>query len=185
MSGNRKTWVFNRLHSTATKDRKKSFERYINNRDKNIDLNLTTEVLELERDKDFNASYDLELDNHIMNIGDELYLNVEFDFTLAGRTLPKDRTRPYTLHNRYFINSETEIEIPDAYKCTYLPDPVTLKEDNYDIELSYSLEGNVIHYDKSIKIKNPEIQISDFVKWNETIESVKTFYDDQIILQKK
>ena len=183
-TGERKVWLLNRLASLPTKDRKAALQSYLDNSDKNIGAELKTDQTEFPRDENINIEYGLSVDNKIINLANELYINLENDFQLKDYTL-EDREKPLDLSYPYFIDSQTSLAIPDGYKLTYKPEAVTINHSKFDINLSYETQNNKILYTKNLMIKDPVILESDFNKWNSAIKEMSIFYEDQIILEKQ
>ncbi|MDG2418738.1 MAG: hypothetical protein P8M17_07080, partial [Saprospiraceae bacterium] len=61
----------------------------------------------------------------------------------------------------------------------------SIQNEKYGFSLSIKEENDTVVYSKKIEIKAPILDLKDFSDWNKTIERVKEFYADQIILNKK
>jgi len=184
IAGTRKTWIYNVLNSYKTAKREEILQSYIDNDDKNVVIDLGDAKVDLSRDNDFTFDYEVRIDNQITKIADELYINLEFDNTYKSYDIPEDRKRPLTLNQSYFIQTDTQLEVPAGLSVSYLPESVNIVNDKYEFLLSYNKEGNTIVYSKSIKIKSPIIETEEFDAWNKAIKALNDFYSDQIILNK-
>jgi len=183
-TGERKVWLLNILSSIKENNRVKALESYINNSNKNISATLNSELDEFPRDKDINVDFQMSVDNKIVDLANELYINLENDFHLKKYNV-EERVKPLDLSYAYFVDSQTSLDIPKGYKLTYTPEEVNVNHSKFDFSLSYKQKGDQIQYSKKLKIKDPIILKSDFVSWNKAIKQLDAFYDDQIILEKQ
>lgn len=183
-SGERKVWLLNNLTRMNKKDRQEALQSYISNQDNNIQAQLSTELNDFPRDQDIKVEYDLNVDNKIIDLANELYVALELDFPFRKYQL-EEREKPLDLSYSYYLDCKTNLTIPDGYMISYTPESVIFNDSKFDFDLSYELEGNVIVYTKKIIIKDPTILVSDFEKWNNVMDQLSTFYDDQIILKKQ
>lgn len=184
-TGNRKSRILYMLSNTPSKNWDDAVRSYIGNGDKNISLVLNEETNLDSRDKDLKINFNIKIDNHITNIGNELYINPEIDFQFKSFDMPEDRTVPYEFSDKYNIKTTQEISIPEGWKITYMPESVKVDLEDYTFDLSYSENAGVVTYVKIIEIKNDWLDVSEFESWNATIKKVKSFYEDQIIFSKQ
>lgn len=184
MSGGRKGRMAYYLSSVAAKDQQEFLSNYMSNQDKNVEIDITSTDLAINRDKDYSVSFDIALANKSFVIGDEIYFNPEFDFAFQSFEKFEDRDIPYDMSEIAVMNSEMKIKMPDGYTMSYLPSPIWAEGDGYDVQLSYELVGDVIHYNRNISIKEEIMHPSAFDDWNTVIDQLKTFYSDQVILKK-
>ena len=183
-TGERKVWLLNVLSSIKENNRVDALESYINNSNKNIAASISSEFNEFPRDEDINVDFQMSVDNKIIDLANELYINLENDFHLKKYNVDK-RVKPLDLSYAYYVDSETKLDIPEGYKLTYTPEDVVVNHSKFDFNLSYKQQGNHIQYSKHLKIKDPIILKSDFQSWNKAIKKLDAFYDDQIILEKQ
>lgn len=184
MSGGRKGRMAYYLSSVAAKDQQEFLSNYLSNQDKNVEIDITSTDLAINRGKDYSVSFDIALANKSFAIGDEIYFNPEFDFAFQSFEKFEDRDIPYDMSEIAVMNSEMKIRMPDGYTMSYLPSPISAEGDGYDVQLSYELVGDVIHYNRNISIKEEIMHPSAFDDWNTVIDQLKTFYSDQVILKK-
>ena len=184
-SGDQKTYLLNYLASAPQNEWDKIVKAKLANYDKNIKLDLKSTPSLENRGKDVEMGYDVVVNNHVINLGDELYVNPETSFDFQDYEIPSDRETAYDYSETYFIDSETTLNIPEGWKVQYLPEAIAVDNDKYAFRLSYQAESNKIVYKKSIEIKDPLVEVSDFGNWNSAIGKLKNFYSDQIIFSKK
>lgn len=184
-TGNKKSSMYYYLSETPKNKKEQFFQNYINNKDKNIAIKIK-EIPTLEdRSKNILLEYNLELNNRITTIGKELYLNIELDYPFMNYDMEKDRNRAFEFNRKTSIVGETNLVLGKEYAVDYLPTPVNIETDSYIFQLRYEINNNTLTYNKKIEIKNELLLPEQFEKWNESINKVKEFYGDQIILKKQ
>ena len=99
--------------------------------------------------------------------------------------MPEERNTPYEFSGKYFIENTSTLKVPEGWKVNYLPTAIDEQNEKYGFSLSIKEENDTVVYSKKIEIKAPILDLKDFSDWNKTIERVKEFYADQIILNKK
>lgn len=184
-TGNRKTHILYLLSTIPKNDWEDFALSYLSNRDKNVQLKLITQPSLENRDADVELSYKIGMENHIIDLGEELYINLEFDNQFENFQMPEERNTPYEFSGKYFIENVSTLKIPEGWKVNYLPPAIEEQNDIYRFSLSFKEENGSVVYSKRIEIKTPILNLKDFSDWNKIIQRVKEFYADQIILNKK
>ncbi len=184
-TGNRKTSMLYGLSRKPKEDWKDYLIANLSNGDKNVKIDLKTEVSLARHDDDFKLAYDLKLDNHIIDLEGEQYLNLELDHEFRNFTMSEERDVPYEFSGKYFIENTTTLAVPEGWSVSYLPTAMAEDQEKYNFSLSYEKEAGKLIYHKKIIIKNPLLTVADFETWNKSIEALNAFYADQIILTKK
>ncbi len=183
--GNRKTYIFNILSNYPQKEWEELMKNYISNGDKNVQTTLHADPNLNNRDNDFKLEYDIIMDHHLIDLGDELYINLESDFSFQKLDMPDDRNVSYEFSGKYFIEHTSILEFPEQWKVSYLPEAMNIEQEQYSFSLSFEESQNQVIYKKRIAIKDVMLNVSDFKEWNEAIKQLNEFYADQIILVKK
>ncbi|MDG1433906.1 MAG: transglutaminase domain-containing protein [Saprospiraceae bacterium] len=184
-TGNRKTYILYLLSTIPKNDWEDFALSYLSNGDKNVQLNLFNQPTLKNRDVDVELSYEIKMENHIIDLGEELYVNLEFDKQFENFEMPEERNTPYEFSGKYFIENTSTLKVPEGWKVNYLPTAIDEQNEKYGFSLSIKEENDTVVYSKKIEIKAPILDLKDFSDWNKTIERVKEFYADQIILNKK
>lgn len=191
-TGNKKSEMYYYLANTPSNKKKLFFQNYITNEDKNIKIEIEEIPTNESREKDIEIDYSVELKNRVIDLGKELYISVELDFVFRNYDMADDRTRAFKFKRKTAIEGETTLKLPEGMSVKYLPSPVGIDTKDYKFQLSYISKENpdvpgetILHYFKSIEIKNEILLPEQFEDWNNVISKVKEFYGDQIILEKK
>ena len=135
------------------------------------------------RDQQLNIDYKIDISNKVSSFDNEIYVDLDFmneykDFLL------KDRKTDFEMDYKTQYESDITLKIPLGYKVTQLPENIVVKEENYEINLSYTLENNVIHYKKLFLFKNGTLKTSEFDNWRALNKKITDSYNTQIILTK-
>ncbi len=171
--------------NTLKNDKKDEFlEYYLNKGNSNIkvtDIN-TTDLQ--DRDANIDISYDIDIKNAVSSFDNTVYVDLDIDKELSGYELDKRKT-DYLFSSKKDLESTIRLELPHGYKVSHLPENISVKSKNYDMFVGFSKEGNAILYKKRFKIKNAQIETTDFEEWNDFIKKLNTIYNEQIILTKE
>jgi len=185
-NGSSRIHLANYLSEIEKAKKEKFLTYYLSNDNKNVgitNINLPDWTI---RDQALDLTYDISLDNQVIDLGKELYLNVEIDHEFAHSDMKKDRVTPYEFSDKYLINSNCEIQLPTKVSIDYLPETVDIQHDKYSFHLAYEKTAdNTIVYSRRIELKETMLEVEDFQEWNAAIQQVKEFYEDQIILKKE
>lgn len=171
--------------NTLKNDKKDEFlEYYLNKGNSNIkvsDIN-TTDLL--DRDANIDISYDIDIKNAVSSFDNTVYIDLDIDKELSSYELDKRKTN-FLFSSKKDLESSLRLELPNGYKVSHLPENISVKSKNYDMSVAFSKDGNAIVYKKHFKIKNAQIETSDFEEWNDFIKKLNTIYNEQIILTKE
>ncbi|MEM9822307.1 MAG: transglutaminase domain-containing protein, partial [Bacteroidota bacterium] len=181
--GNSKTRFYNQINSISDDNKTRWLKNYLSNAEKDQKVSIDQLPDLSNRDEDLVIDYALEVNNRIIDLGKEKYLNPELDMEFKNFTVPEDRVLPYEFSNKYYINNTTTINLPSNWTSTYIPEPIAIANDAYSFHLNYQIKDNSIVYTKEIIIQDITIRPEAFKSWNESIKSLAAFYEDQLIFK--
>jgi transglutaminase-like putative cysteine protease len=184
-NGEAKIGLVGSYQSLRNDNKKDAFESYLRSGNPNILVSNIKNPNWNDRQKPLQVSFDLKANHQITKAGNELYVNLEWDKELGTLEFDSTRKNDYELDHKIFMSTQIELMIPDGYKVDYLPDPLTVKKQDYTFEGSYSNKANTIVYSKKIIVNTAIIKKNDFTAWNEFIKTIGKFYTDQVVLVKK
>jgi len=72
----------------------------------------------------------------VSSFDNEIYIDLEFMNEYKGFSL-KDRKVDYEMDFKTAYDSQINLKIPDGYKVTRLPSNLTVKETNFDINITF------------------------------------------------
>lgn len=150
-----------------------------------FNLNSFTEENIGNRDLPYNVNYDFELDNYIIKVDKELYLNPYLHKIFEKNPIQKDRVTGYDFEIVSFFNSEYEFEIPANYKVKYIPKNFTLDNELLKVNAVFTESNNKILVKYTFEVKKLIIEPSDFQLWDDSIKKMKSNYSETLILTEK
>ncbi len=150
-----------------------------------FNLNSYTEENIVGRDLPYNINYDFELDNYLIKVDKEVYLNPFLHKIFEKNPIQKDRTSGYDFEIISLFNSQYEYEIPSNYNLKYIPKDFTLENELLKVGTTYSKENNQITVKYTFEVKKLVIEPNDFQLWDESIKKMKSNYSETLILIEK
>ena len=173
--------VYTSIRNEKKKDALSSFLRH---GDDNLILQNIKEPDFKERQKPLQVSFDFKANNQLTKAGNELYVVMDWNKEFSGLEFDDKRKNDYEFTNKYYLDVQTELLIPDGYKVDYLPSAFKRSTSHYSFEGSYTNKGKSILYKKLIVVNKPVLLKSEFDAWNKFIKEINTFYNDQVVLVK-
>jgi Transglutaminase-like superfamily/Domain of Unknown Function with PDB structure (DUF3857) len=173
------------VYNTFKSDKKdETLENYLAKSDKNILVtNIKTSDLK-NRDIKLTIDYNIEVENKVSSFDNDMYIDLEYMNEFKGFEL-KDRKTDYQFDFKKNYESVVTLAIPAGYKVTKLPTDLIVKENNFDISITFQKTDKEIIYKKSFVFKNGEIKAFEMTKWNDFIKNLISNYNQQITLSKQ
>ncbi|KAF2508412.1 DUF3857 domain-containing transglutaminase family protein [Flavobacterium zhairuonense] len=126
--------------------------------------------------------YNFDLDNYIVKVDKEIYLNMFLDKFFDRSNLAKDRVAQYEFEYLTQFSTQYVLEIPKNYKIKYLPKDFDIDNDYLKAHFAYEVKSNMLYLNVNLQQKKLLLNKPDFEPWNETIKKLKTNYSETIIL---
>lgn len=133
----------------------------------------------------FMISGEIEVKNKITVLDNQIYIELDPFQDLKEQRLANDRISDYDLTEKLNINTEISLQIPADYVVTSLPEKLSISNNFYNISAEYKEENGVVIYKKVITSNTNTIHSKDFSSWNNGVEQLNVFYNNQVILTKK
>ncbi|SHI74980.1 transglutaminase-like domain-containing protein [Flavobacterium terrae] len=172
------------IFNSFRKDKKEeTLEYYLSKGDKNITVNnIKTSDLK-NRDQNLTVDYNLSVSNKVTSFDNEIYIDLEFMNEYKNLEFSERKTDYEFDYKTYFV-SNVVLTIPQGYKVTKLPQDLLIKENDFDVSVTYKIIGNTIEYKKTFVFKNAVIKSADMNKWNEFNKNLVNNYNQQITISK-
>ncbi|WP_181368936.1 DUF3857 domain-containing protein [Flavobacterium pallidum] len=138
-----------------------------------------------DRDQPYRIDFNFNLDNYIIKMGREMYVNMYLDKAFEKLTIEKDRIAKYEFDFLMYTNSAYKLEIPANYSVKSLPPAFSMDNDYFKADFSHEVRDNNVALTIKLKQKKILLDNTDFEKWNESIRKLKSAYNETIILQEK
>lgn len=181
--GESRAQFLNIYNSFETNKKKERLEGYLSKQDKNI---LVSEIKTTDfqnRDTKLNIDYKIDIANKVSSFDNEMYIDLEFMNEYKGFAL-KDRKIDYEMDYKTTYDSQINLKIPEGYKVTRLPSNLSIKETNFDINITFEKTDKEIIYKKSFIFKNGCIKAAEMDKWNDFNKQLVENYNQQITISK-
>ncbi|MFY7963581.1 MAG: transglutaminase-like domain-containing protein [Chitinophagaceae bacterium] len=181
--GEEKEYLLSQLNNIKKENVKESFQKYLtgNNNDYAISDLVTSDLNNY--DKAVTAKYNLLHKNALSSFGKELYLDVDFRKDFGNFTIDTaERKLDYWHYFKFNVFQETEVNLPVGAKIISMPQNILIKNDDYEIDITYTQQPNKLFYKKSIIVKNPKLSKAKFNQWNADFKKLKDFYSEQVII---
>ena len=150
-----------------------------------FNLNSYTEENIGNRDLPYKVNYDFELDNYLIKVDKEVYLNPFLHKIFEKNPILKDRVTGYDFEIISLFNSQYEFEIPANYSVKYVPKNFTLENELLKVGTVYTQDNNKINVKYTFELKKLVIEPTDFSLWEESIKKMKSNYSETLILTEK
>ena len=118
------------------------------------------------------------------NFNNEFYVNFDFYEEYLDGLIDTTRKFDYIFPIKENIIHETEILIPDNYTVSYIPENITIENEDFNILIAFTRSGNKIQYKKTISFPTSKISKKNFAVWNKSVKTLKDFYNNQLVLKK-
>jgi hypothetical protein len=172
--------IYNHFESNKKKE---MLDGYLAHQNKSIKVDQVKMSDINNREQKLTIDYTIDIANKVSSFDNEIYVDLDFMNEYKEFQL-KDRKTDYEFDYKTLYESVITLKLPAGYKVTKLPESIAVKENNYEVNLSYAVENNVIIYKKSFLFKNAVLKASDFEQWRAVNKRVAESYNTQIILTK-
>jgi hypothetical protein len=136
------------------------------------------------RDLPYIVNFNFEIDNYLVKIDDEMYINLCLDRRYEALILEDDREWKFDLDFLTKSNSKYQLEIPKGYKLKSVPKNFLSDNDVFVAKVTYTITNNNVLIDILFDSKKILLEKSDFKAWNATLKSIKSYFNESIILTK-
>lgn len=138
-----------------------------------------------DRDKPYEINYSFDLDNYIIKIDKDIYVNLFMDTNLSQMLIEKDRISKFELDFLSAGEGIYELEIPQTHKIKYLPKDLEINNDLLSGSFKFREKDNKVILTARFDQKKILLDKSDFELWNESIKKIKANYGETLILTQK
>jgi hypothetical protein len=181
--GESRAQFLNIYNSFETNKKKERLDGYLSQQDKNILVSDIKSTDFQNRDTKLNIDYKIDIANKVSSFDNEMYIDLEFMNEYKNFAL-KDRKVDYEMDYKTVYDSQITLKIPEGYKVTRLPSNLTIKENNFDITITFDKTDKEINYKKTFTFKNGCIKATEMDKWNDFNKKLVENYNQQITISK-
>lgn len=182
---------FNRSHTLASigdasnKTRFEMIKEIVLKGNNKFNLKEYSEENLQDRDKPYGIAFNFDLENYIVKVDKEIYINLFLDKIYDKMSIEKERISKYEFEYLTYFNTKYELEIPQNCTVKYLPKNFTLDNELLKADFVYEMQNNTVTLNIQLKLKKILLDTIDFKLWNETIKKIKSNYTETLILLEK
>jgi len=170
------------MNSLELQNREKALYNFVS--DGNISIkpsNIVTSDIS-NREGKANISYDLELENHVIESNGKKYVNLDWERMFEDLEFDTGRRSDFDFDTKLCMRSETKLELGNL-KPEYIPETVMVDNEFYKIILNIRQQGNVLIYKREYIAKQAYLPVSELKNWNAIQKKMNVFYNDYVILK--
>lgn len=185
MAGIARSHNLSRMSTTNTKKRFNSIKGYVRLGSNKFQLLNQVEKNVEERDSIYIIDFDYELDNYLVQLDDEVYINMFLrDLTLIDE-FEEDRVFPFVFQYKLNYAIQVDLEIPADKEVGALPESLFVDNGQFVYSGEYKKQNDRVILDYSIKLKEISIEPEHFEVWNASVKEIKKFMKQTITLNDK
>ena len=177
------------MYSAMNQTNDKSKEKFINNflsRGSNKFKVNKYEVVDTGDPNKYYVSGQFELEGVDRKIGDDWFLNLNFQKLFEHQEIDYPRRKiPVEFDFKNERQYVTILEIPEAYKLSYLPQSKSYKNEVWSFDLSYEEKKNQVILTQPFENNDLLMPVGKFQAWNKVLENLLPAYKETISLSKK
>ncbi len=139
-----------------------------------------------QRDTSLMIQYDLSVNDYAEEIDGKLYLNLNLlRMVPLDKSDWKKREVGISFDYNYSSEYELELEVPAGYTVASVPEPVSLSNQLYGMDVKYLIRDNKVVLNHRFWIDTLLIPVDGLADWNAYYEKLLAGYKTVVILKKK
>jgi transglutaminase-like putative cysteine protease len=135
-----------------------------------------------DRDLPYVVNFNFDLDNYLVKVDKELYLNLYLEKYYEKLIIEKNRVAKFEFEFLTYTNTTFELTLPKNYSLKYIPKNFSLDSDYLKADFTYEVKNEKIILHCQLKQKKIILDNKDFELWNLDIKKLKTNYSETLIL---
>lgn len=185
VSGEEKVTLLNIFSMVGTNSKKELVNFYLTTDDKDVTITKLQEPGEIDRDKSLDFQFDFEGKNMFLEVGNEIFLNMEFDRDYGESDGRTDRETDIQLEYEFNVNNLTVLDVPAGYTVNHLPPDVDIDTEWFSMKLKYTVKDGKVSYKKTLIAKQRIFPKEMLQQWNDAIVKLRDSYNDHVVLVKQ
>jgi hypothetical protein len=157
--------------------------RVLTDGNRNVKIESSSPFDTTDRDHDIDLKYDLKVSNAVSNFDNTYYLELDPVRYMSNFKMEEDRKTSFQLISKRKEQKSFVLNIPENFTVGTLPEVLNIENEYLSIQMKYVEENQKIVYTSDITVKKRLIEKNDFALWNDSIDQLKSFYDEQIVLK--
>lgn len=153
----------------------------------NNKFKITNSSHETIDDNRINVNYDFTIEDYIVSVDNEVYVNLNLTKEFPRLELLKEDRKHEIVqpfNTKYVVFCE--LTIPENYEITYIPQNASFKKSKfYNYSIVYKKENNKILYSFDIVFDKLVLPKENFDEYNEMLKKLRADFKETIVLKKK
>lgn len=127
-------------------------------------------------------SYDLIIEDYYREIGDRIFINMNFDRKLSEESVDIDgRKYGKKFDNKFEIQYTTSLTIPDGYSLKSIPEKSNYDKEKFGYEITYIQKDQKVVQSKKIYLNTLHVSPDEFQIWNDFIQNLVSEYKKNLV----
>lgn len=148
-------------------------------------LNNFDEANLADKDAPYAVDFEFELDNYLINAGNETYVNLFLKKPFEKIHIGQDRRAQLEFAHLVKEIYQFTIKIPEGYTLKYLPKNFGQDNELMKYHIEYVVLDNKVQLNFVIETKKLLLSPSDFQIWNQSLKELKSHYNENLIFTTK
>ena len=138
-----------------------------------------------DKDKPYIINYNFNLDNYIIQLDSDIYINLFLDKFFEDLLIEKDRNSIFEFEFLTQFKKNYNLQIPINYTIKQIPKNFSINNDCLQADFIYNLKDGKLNLNINLIQKKLTLEKNDFELWNSSIKALKNNYNQVLILSKK
>jgi hypothetical protein len=183
--GFNRSYLLAQIGDAANKTRFELIKSSVIKGNNKFNLKSFEEENKADRDLPYVINFNFDLENYILKVDKEIYINLYLDKHYENMNIEKDRISKFNFDFLSQINNKYELEIPTNYSVKHLPKDLHLDNALLKADFTFEVKNNTITLHVIIAQKKMILDNTDFELWNTSIKKFKDSYLETITLTEK
>ena len=180
--GEGKTNILYALSGVRSEERGEALRNFLRQGDNNFVVSNETISDVDDRQAELRITHDLVYKNQVTRLDKEMYISVEHDADLAKLKMDKDRQNDIEFSAKVYRRANVVVTLPKGSRVDHMPAPVEVSNEHFKVKMAYEVKGSEVHYSKLVEVPNAYVPLTVKDDWNQTLDRLKEFYKDQLII---
>lgn len=185
LEGYNRSHTLMKIGETYNKTRFESIKNLVLKGSNKFNLIEYNEENKNDKDKPYIINYNFDLDNYIIQLDSDVYINLFLDKFFDDLLIEKNRISDFDFEYLTQFSKNYNLEIPKNYNIKQIPKNFSINNDCIKADFIYELKDGNINLNINLIQKKLTLNKSDFELWNSSIKALKTNYNQVLILSKK
>jgi len=139
----------------------------------------------IEQNHEIKLAYKFTLDDYIKVLNGEIIINPHMERALKNALIEPEQVLYHYNSFKYAKKNTTTLKIPDGFTINKFPENFSIKRDEYEFTIDYTLNNNQLIIRENVTIHYRFLPESLFEQWNSDVKKTIKAYNNSIKLIQK